>query len=126
MRVGKSRMELIATVEDTSKLVRSWRSSLPNANSMGKLSLGLGASWLCSRAVSFYLSKRSAGGAKALATAATPSASIFRYLLLQGCTMVLLPLIRNKVTEKISPDFMKSMAKPDLDQIFYRWLGLES
>lgn len=125
MRVAKSRMEVLATVEDSSNLVNSWRSALPNANSVGKLSLAFGASWLLSRGVNYYLAKRT-GATSSVAAISAPSSSIMRYLLLQGMTLVVLPFIRNKMSEKGTSDFVKSMSKPNLDQIFYRWLGLES
>lgn len=125
MRVAESRMGMLTTLEDGTKLVNTWRSALPNANSVGKLSLAFGASWLLSRGVSYYVGKRTAG-VNPIAAASAPSSSIMRYLALQGLTLVVLPFIRNKISENSSSDFLKSMAKPNLDQIFYRWLGLES
>lgn len=126
MRIGSSRMQVLSSAEDTAKLVQSWRSALPNANSMGKLSLGLGASWLAGKAVQYYIAKRSGGSvAKIADKSLVPSKSLLRYLALQACTLVVLPFIRNKFAESGASDFAKSISKTNLDQLFYRWLGLE-
>ncbi len=126
MRIGSSRMQVLSSVEDTTKVIQSWRTSMPNANSLGKLSLGLGASWLVGKGVQYYMAKRS-GGVMALLPTKSPvaSKSIFRYLALQACTLVLLPFVRNKIAESGASDFAKSLSKTNMDQLFYRWLGLE-
>ncbi|MFI3242729.1 MAG: hypothetical protein R3Y56_00585 [Akkermansia sp.] len=126
MRIASSRVKTLTAVEDTTKLVQSWRASMPNANTMGKLSLGLGASWLVGKGVQYYMLKRS-GGAVALPTKKTiePSKSILRYLALQACTLVVLPFVRHKIAESGASDFAKSFSKTSMDQLFYRWLGLE-
>lgn len=120
-------MMALAAAEDSSKLVKSWRDALPNANSLGKISLGVGASWLIGRAVSFYMGKK-ADGINAVPTIKemVPSKSIVRYLALQACTLFILPFVRSKISETSTNGFAKSFSKPNLDQLFYRWLGLEN
>ncbi len=106
--------------------MHTWRESLPNANTLGKFSLGLGASWLIGRAVTYYMGQRSGDSVATIANVAVPSKSILRYLALQACTLVVLPFIRSKFNESNASDFAKNFTKPNLDQLFYRWLGLES